>query len=81
MKKAIESADFSFTCVGSVPRVEEVILEEKRVINHNKPEVLVVNFSTICTDAARYLGTQLRHQNFRFLDAPILWDILGINSD
>ncbi|MGP0129467.1 MAG: NAD(P)-dependent oxidoreductase [cyanobacterium endosymbiont of Rhopalodia musculus] len=77
IKKAIESADFVFTCVGDVPGVEEVILGEEGVINHGKPGGLVVDFSTIGTDAARHLGTQLKHQNFRFLDAPISGGDLG----
>ncbi|YAI81888.1 MAG: NAD(P)-dependent oxidoreductase [cyanobacterium endosymbiont of Rhopalodia sterrenbergii] len=77
IKKAVESADFIFTCVGDVPDVEAVILGEKGVINHGKSGGLVVDFSTIGTDAARYLGTQLKYQNFRFLNAPISGGDIG----
>lgn len=77
IKKATESADFIFTCVGDVPDVEEVILGEEGVIDYGKPGGLVVDFSTIGTDAARNLDNQLKHQNLRFLDAPISGGDLG----
>ncbi|MEA5509227.1 NAD(P)-dependent oxidoreductase [Crocosphaera sp. UHCC 0190] len=71
IQEAVETADIIFTCVGDVPDVEQVILGENGVIKFAKSGALVVDFSTIGTQAARQIGTQLKQQNFRFLDAPI----------
>ncbi|MEA5533943.1 NAD(P)-dependent oxidoreductase [Crocosphaera sp. XPORK-15E] len=71
IQEAVETADIIFTCVGDVPDVEQVILGENGVIQFAKSGALVVDFSTIGTQAARQIGTQLKQQNFRFLDAPI----------
>ncbi len=77
IKEAVESADFIFTCVGDVPDVEEVILGTEGVIKYGKSGALIVDFSTIGTDAARHLGTELKQQKFRFLDAPISGGDIG----
>ncbi|HAC63181.1 MAG TPA: oxidoreductase [Cyanothece sp. UBA12306] len=75
--KAVEGADFIFTCLGDVPDVEAVILGEEGVINHAKSGALVVDFSTIGSEAARNIGTQLKEYQLRFLDAPISGGDIG----
>ncbi len=71
IEAAVNKADIIFTCVGDVPDVKEVILEENGIINYAKPGALIVDFSTIGTQAAREIGHQLKEEKFRFLDAPI----------
>ena len=77
IETAVREAEVIFTCVGDVPDVNEVIFEDKGLINYAKPGSLIVDFSTIGTQAARDIGTQLKAQQFRFLDAPISGGDIG----
>jgi 3-hydroxyisobutyrate dehydrogenase len=77
LSEAVEEADLIFTCVGDVPDVEEVILGAEGVIRHAKPNALVVDFSTIGTDAAKKIGKQLQKHHLRFLDAPVSGGDIG----
>ncbi len=75
--EAVESADVIFSCVGDVPDVEEVILGVQGVVKFAKPGALVVDMSTIGSNAARNIDTQLKTHNLRFLDAPISGGDIG----
>lgn len=77
LQEAVESADVIFSCVGDVPDVEEVILGVQGVAQFAKPGALVVDMSTIGSNAARNIDTQLKKHNFRFLDAPISGGDIG----
>ncbi|MGK7953804.1 MAG: NAD(P)-dependent oxidoreductase [Crocosphaera sp.] len=77
VEAAVTNADIIFTCVGDVPDVNEVIFQDNGIINYAKPGALIVDFSTIGTEAARNIGTQLKAKNFRFLDAPISGGDIG----
>lgn len=77
IETAVTDADVIFTCVGDVPDVKEVIFAENGIINYAKPGALIVDFSTIGTQAAREIGSQLKEQEFRFLDAPISGGDIG----
>ncbi len=73
----VTNADIIFTCVGDVPDVNEVIFQDNGIVNYAKPGALIVDFSTIGTEAARKIGAQLKAQKFRFLDAPISGGDIG----
>ena len=77
LQEAVESADVIFSCVGDVPDVEEVIFGVEGVVQFAKPGALVVDMSTIGSNAARNIDTQLKKHNFRFLDAPISGGDIG----
>lgn len=77
IETAVTNGDIIFTCLGDVPDVKEVIFGENGIINYAKPGALIVDFSTIGTQAARDISTQLKDQNFRFLDAPISGGDIG----
>ncbi|MDJ0597678.1 MAG: NAD(P)-dependent oxidoreductase [Crocosphaera sp.] len=77
IETAVTNADIIFTCVGDVPDVNEVIFQDNGIINYAKPGALIVDFSTIGTQAARNIGTRLKAQEFRFLDAPISGGDIG----
>ncbi len=77
LREAVESADVIFSCVGDVPDVEEVILGVQGVVKFAKPGALVVDMSTIGSNAAQKIGTQLKTHNLRFLDAPISGGDIG----
>lgn len=77
IQPAVEAADVIFTCVSDVPDVEEVILGTEGVAKFAKPGALVVDMSTIGSNAARKIGSQLQKCNLRFLDAPVSGGDIG----
>ncbi|MGK7871798.1 MAG: NAD(P)-dependent oxidoreductase [Xenococcaceae cyanobacterium] len=77
LREAVESADVIFSCVGDVPDVEEVILGAEGLVKYAKPDALIVDMSTIGSDAARKIGTELKKHNLRFLDAPVSGGDIG----
>jgi 3-hydroxyisobutyrate dehydrogenase len=77
IQKAVETADIIFSCVGDVFDVEEVLLGSEGVVHYAKAGALVVDMSTIGTEAARRIGTALKQHNIRFLDAPISGGDIG----
>ena len=77
IQQAVEAADVIFTCVSDVPDVEEVILGSEGVAKFAKPGALVVDMSTIGSNAARKIGTELQKYNLRFLDAPVSGGDIG----
>jgi len=81
IEEAVSNADIIFTCLGDVPDVEEVILGNKGVINYAKSGSLVVDMSTIGTNAAQNIASVLTSQSISFLDAPVSGgDIGAING-
>lgn len=77
IEAAVKEANIIFTCVGDVPDVNDVIFGENGITNYAKSGALIVDFSTIGTQAAREIGTRLKEQQFRFLDAPISGGDIG----
>jgi 3-hydroxyisobutyrate dehydrogenase len=77
IREAVESADVIFTCVGDIPDVEEVLLGTEGVVNYAKPGALVVDLSTIGSNAARKIATELQKHHLRFLDAPVSGGDIG----
>ena len=77
IREAVETADVIFSCLGDVPDVEEVSLGSEGIIQYAKAGALVVDMSTIGTEAARRIGTALKQHNIRFLDAPISGGDIG----
>ena len=77
LQEAVEEAQIIFTCVGDVPDVEEVLLGKKGVVQYAQPGALVVDTSTIGSDAAKRIATELNKNQLRFLDAPISGGDIG----
>lgn len=77
---AISSADFIFSCLGDVPDVEEVLLGKNGVSQGAKPGALIVDFSTIGSQAAIHLATELNKHQLRFLDAPVSGGDIGAKN-
>jgi 3-hydroxyisobutyrate dehydrogenase len=81
LKEAVTKAEIIFSCVSDVPDVEEVLLGSQGVVQYASSGVLVVDMSTIGSDAAKRIGHQLNQRQLRFLDAPISGgDIGAING-
>ena len=69
--EAVTDADIIFVCVSDVLDVEEVLLAKQGVINYAKSGSLIVDFSTIGSQAVKDISQQLADQNIHFLDAPV----------
>lgn len=81
LQEAVATAKIIFTCIGDVPDVEEVLLGDEGVVQYALPGSLVVDMSTIGSDAAKKIAPQLNKHQLRFLDAPISGgDIGAING-
>ncbi|NEO25646.1 MAG: NAD(P)-dependent oxidoreductase [Kamptonema sp. SIO4C4] len=80
LQAAVQSAEIIFTCVGDVPDVEEVLLGEQGVVQYAQPNALIVDTSTIGSEAAKKIGAALVNHNLRFLDAPISGGDVGAKN-
>lgn len=77
IQEAVTNMDIICTCLGDVPDVEAVILGEGGIINFAKPGALIIDFSTIGSDAARHIASELQKYKLRFMDAPISGGDIG----
>ena len=80
IQEAVTDVDLIFTCVGDIPDVEAVILGEKGIINFAKPGAIVIDFSTIGSEAARRIAQQLEPHQIKFLDAPVSGGDIGAKN-
>ena len=80
IQEAVTDVDLIFTCVGDIPDVEAVILGEKGIINFAKPGAIVIDFSTIGSEAARRISQQLEPAKIQFLDAPVSGGDIGAKN-
>jgi 3-hydroxyisobutyrate dehydrogenase len=69
LENAVASSDIIFTCLGDIADVESVILDA--VVKEAQANALIIDFSTIGSEAAKRIGMQLKNHHLRFLDAPI----------
>lgn len=77
IEKAVAEAEIVFTCVGDVPDVKEVLLGNTGVINYARPETLVVDMSTIGSQAVKEISEELKQHQLRFMDAPVSGGDIG----
>ena len=70
IQAAVADAEIVFSCVGDVADVEAVLLGDG-VINYARPNTLIVDMSTIGSDAAKNIAHQLQQRQLRFMDAPV----------
>jgi 3-hydroxyisobutyrate dehydrogenase len=77
IREAVSDAAIICTCVGDIPDVREVILGRNGVAAHAPAGAIVVDFSTIGSQAARQLARELQAYHLRFLDAPISGGDIG----
>jgi len=77
IQEAVETADIIFTCVGDVPDVQEVVLGTDGIAKYAKTNALIIDTSTIGSQAAIKIATELKQFKLRFLDAPISGGDIG----
>ncbi|HAO12055.1 MAG TPA: oxidoreductase [Planktothrix sp. UBA8407] len=80
IQEAVTDVDIIFTCVGDIPDVEAVILGENGIIHFAKPGAVIIDFSTIGSEAARNISQQLEPAQIQFLDAPVSGGDIGAKN-
>ncbi|WRH68645.1 MAG: NAD(P)-dependent oxidoreductase [Planktothrix sp. GU0601_MAG3] len=80
IQEAVTDVDIIFTCVSDIPDVEAVILGEKGVVHFAKSGAIVIDFSTIGSEAARHIAQQLEPHQIKFLDAPVSGGDIGAKN-
>ncbi len=80
IQEAVMDVDIICTCVGDIPDVEAVILGEKGIIHFAKSGAIVIDFSTIGSEAARRISQQLEPAKIQFLDAPVSGGDIGAKN-
>lgn len=80
IQEAVQDAQIIFTCVADVPDVKEVILGDQGAAKFAPSGALVVDMSTIGTEAACSISQQLEAHNLRFLDAPVSGGDIGAKN-
>jgi 3-hydroxyisobutyrate dehydrogenase len=78
--EAVAEADIICTCVGDIPDVEEVLLGSEGAVNFARPQTLIVDFSTIGSNAAKSIADRLQQHQLRFLDAPVSGGDIGARN-
>ncbi|MEM8832716.1 MAG: NAD(P)-dependent oxidoreductase, partial [Cyanobacteria bacterium P01_G01_bin.19] len=77
---AVKDAVVVFSCVGDVPDVKQVLLGTSGAINYASANTLIVDMSTIGSDAAKEIGQQLQAKQLRFMDAPVSGGDVGAKN-
>jgi 3-hydroxyisobutyrate dehydrogenase len=77
IREAVSEAAIICTCVSDIPDVREVILGTAGVAHHAPAGAIIIDFSTIGSNAARQLARELAAYHLRFLDAPISGGDIG----
>jgi 2-hydroxy-3-oxopropionate reductase len=70
-KEVGERCDFVITMVPNSPHVKAAIFGENGIAEGIKSGSLIVDMSSIDPGVSREVGTQLKEQGVRFLDAPV----------
>jgi 3-hydroxyisobutyrate dehydrogenase len=80
IQDAVANAEIIFTCVGDVPDVEELLLGDTGVVEYAKAGSLIVDMSTIGSDAAKKIHDRLQQHQLRFMDAPVSGGDIGAKN-
>ncbi|NJN66739.1 MAG: NAD(P)-dependent oxidoreductase [Chloroflexaceae bacterium] len=70
-KEVAEKSQMVIICVPDAPQVEEVCLGEHGIIHAARPDLMVVDCSTIAPTASRRIAAALREKLVYMLDAPV----------
>ncbi|MFC4075314.1 NAD(P)-dependent oxidoreductase [Salinithrix halophila] len=70
-QEVAQTSDVVITIVGDTPDVEEVVTGPKGVLAGAREGLVLVDMSTISSDATRKLAEQAKRKGVRMLDAPV----------
>lgn len=77
LEKAVADAEIIFTCLGDVPDVKQVLLGNTGVAKYAQEKTLIIDMSTIGSQAAKEIAEELNQHQLRFMDAPVSGGDIG----
>ena len=80
IKQAVTDAHIVITCVSDVQDVRSLLLGENSVATYAKQGTLIIDMSTIGSQAAREIAKELQAKGLRFLDAPVSGGDIGAQN-
>ncbi|MDX2253887.1 MAG: NAD(P)-dependent oxidoreductase [Pseudanabaenaceae cyanobacterium bins.39] len=80
IEQAVSNANIVITCVSDVQDVRSLLLGEHSVVTYAKQGTLIIDMSTIGSQAARAIAKELQAQGLRFLDAPVSGGDIGAQN-
>lgn len=80
IEQAVTNADIAITCVSDVQDVRSILLGENSVATYAKQGTLIIDMSTIGSQAAREIAKELQAKGLRFLDAPVSGGDIGAQN-
>ncbi|AFY74716.1 beta-hydroxyacid dehydrogenase, 3-hydroxyisobutyrate dehydrogenase [Synechococcus sp. PCC 7502] len=78
LQDAVKDADVIFSCLGDIPDVTEILVNQVANLEHKS--ALVIDTSTIGSDAAQNISKLLEARGLRFLDAPVSGGDIGARN-
>jgi 3-hydroxyisobutyrate dehydrogenase len=80
IEQAVTNAHIVITCVSDVQDVRSLLLSENSVATYAKQGTLIIDMSTIGSQAAREIAKELQAKGLRFLDAPVSGGDIGAQN-
>lgn len=80
IEQAVTNAHIVITCVSDVQDVRSLLLSENSVATYAKQGTLIIDMSTIGSQAAREIVKELQVKGLRFLDAPVSGGDIGAQN-
>lgn len=80
IQEAVVDADVICICVSDVPDVNEVIFGDRGIAQNAPAGRVIIDFSTIGTQAAREIATKLEPHGLSFMDAPVSGGDVGAQN-
>ena len=80
IQEAVTDAEVICICVSDVPDVNEVIFSDRGIAKNAQPGTIIIDFSTIGTQAVKEISAQLESYNLSFMDAPISGGDVGAQN-
>jgi 3-hydroxyisobutyrate dehydrogenase-like beta-hydroxyacid dehydrogenase len=78
-KELIQQVDLLILCVTDENSVKDILFNDN-VLADAKPNLIIVDHSTICPDTSKEIAAQVALSNQRFLDAPITGGVAGTEA-
>ncbi|MGF1539268.1 MAG: NAD(P)-dependent oxidoreductase [Pleurocapsa sp.] len=80
IEEAVNDADVICICVSDVRDVNEVIFGDRGIVNYARSGTIIIDFSTIGTQAVKEISAKLEPYNLSFMDAPISGGDIGAQN-
>jgi 3-hydroxyisobutyrate dehydrogenase len=80
IQEAVAQAQIVCICVSDVQDVKQVIFNDRGVINYAQAETILIDFSTIGSQAAEEIAENLQPFKLHFLDAPVSGGDIGAQN-